>query len=140
VHGGGPEMSAYMERLGLPVEVVGGVRVSDEGTVEVAEMVLVGKGSKEIVLRINAHGPPAVCLCGDDGSLVRDARRTGPAGRDRGALASLEGGTAPKLAACVAAIDAGISAAHIPDGRKPHSLLLELFTDEATGTKIEAAG
>jgi acetylglutamate kinase len=57
----------------------------------------------------------------------------------RSALGSLEGGMAPKLAACVAAIDAGVSAAHILDGREEHSLLLELFTDAGIGTKIEAA-
>jgi acetylglutamate kinase len=226
VHGGGPEISAYMERLGLPVEFVGGLRVSDEGTVEVAKMVLVGKVNKEIVLRINRHGQSAVGLCGDDGSLFRVARRTAPGGEDIGfvgaiervnvdviehvasdyipviasvgadregrsynvnaddaagavagaigaykvifltdvpgwladpadehsligqasservreGLATLDGGMAPKLAACVAAIDAGVSAAHILDGRKPHSLLLELFTDAGIGTKIEAAG
>ena len=71
VHGGGPEITAYMERLGLPVEFVGGLRVSDEDTVEVAKMVLVGKVNKEIVLRLNRHGQPAVGLCGDDGSLFR---------------------------------------------------------------------
>jgi acetylglutamate kinase len=225
VHGGGPEISAYMQRLGLPVEFVGGLRVSDEGTVEVVKMVLVGKVNKEIVLRLNRHGQPAVGLCGDDGSLFRVSRRTAPGGEDigfvggiervnvdvlehvasdyipviasvgadreghsynvnadeaagavagaigaykvifltdvagwladasdpsslithasaervRAALGSLEGGMAPKLAACVAAIDAGVSAAHILDGRKPHSLLLELFTDAGIGTKIEAA-
>jgi acetylglutamate kinase len=50
VHGGGPEITGYMERLGLPVEFVGGLRVSDASTVEVAKMVLVGKVNKEIVL------------------------------------------------------------------------------------------
>jgi acetylglutamate kinase len=56
----------------------------------------------------------------------------------REALPSLAGGMRPKLAACVEAIDAGVSAAHILDGREPHSLLLELFTDEGIGTMIEA--
>jgi acetylglutamate kinase len=223
VHGGGPEITGYMERLGLPVEFVGGLRVSDESTVEVAKMVLVGKVNKEIVLRLNRHGQPAVGLCGDDGSLFRVARRTAPGGEDigfvgriervnvgviehiasdyipviasvgadrdgnsynvnadeaagavagalgaykvifltdvpgwlgdpadpasligqasaervRGALTDLQGGMRPKLEACVAAIDAGVSAAHILDGRLAHSLLLELFTDEGIGTKIE---
>ncbi len=224
VHGGGPEISAYMERLGLPVEFVGGLRVSDKDTVEVAKMVLMGKVNKEIVLRLNRHGQPAVGLCGDDGSLFRVARRSAPGGEDIGfvgsiervnvgvidhvasdyipviasvgadregnsyninadeaagavagalgaykvifltdvpgwlrdaedrdsriarastqdvreALPSLAGGMRPKLAACVEAIDAGVSAAHILDGREPHSLLLELFTDEGIGTMIEA--
>ncbi len=224
VHGGGPEISAYMKRLGLPVEFVGGLRVSDKDTVEVAKMVLMGKVNKEIVLRLNRHGQPAVGLCGDDGSLFRVARRSAPGGEDIGfvgsiervnvgvidhvasdyipviasvgadregnsyninadeaagavagalgaykvifltdvpgwlgdaedrdsriarastqqvreALPALAGGMRPKLAACVDAIDAGVSAAHILDGREPHSLLLELFTDEGIGTMIEA--
>jgi acetylglutamate kinase len=224
VHGGGPEITAYMERLGLPVEFVGGLRVSDQSTVEVAKMVLVGKVNKEIVLRVNRHGQPAVGLCGDDGSLFRVSRRLAPGGQDigyvgqidkvnvdvlnhvasdyipviasvgadregnsynvnadeaagavaralraykvifltdvagwlgdpsdassliatatdediRGKLDSQEGGMRPKLAACVEAIDGGVSSAHIIDGRIPHSLLLELFTDAGIGTKIVA--
>ena len=84
VHGGGPEITTYMERLGLPVEFVGGLRVSDEDTVEVAKMVLVGKVNKEIVLRLSRHGQAAVGLCGDDGSLFRVARRVAPDGEDIG--------------------------------------------------------
>ena len=57
----------------------------------------------------------------------------------REALATLDGGMRPKLEACVEAIDGGVSAAHILDGRIAHSLLLELFTDAGIGTKIEAA-
>jgi acetylglutamate kinase len=225
VHGGGPEISAYMERLGIPIEFVGGLRVSSEDTVEVAKMVLMGKINKEIVLRLNRHGQPAVGLCGDDGSLFRVARRSAPDGEDigfvgriervnigviehvasdyipviasvgadreglsynvnadvaagavagamgaykvifltdvpgwladpeqpdsriarasaeqvRDALPQLAGGMRPKLSACVDAINAGVSAAHILDGRLAHSLLLELFTDEGIGTMIEAA-
>jgi acetylglutamate kinase len=90
VHGGGPEITAYMERLGLPVEFVGGLRVSDESTVEVAKMVLVGKVNKEIVLRLNRHGQPAVGLCGDDGSLFRVARRAAPDGEDIGFVGRIE--------------------------------------------------
>jgi len=225
VHGGGPDITDYMQRLGLPVEFVGGLRVSDEPTVEVAKMVLVGKVNTEIVLRVNRHGQPAIGLCGDDGSLFRVSRRTAPGGQDiglvgsidhvdvdvlnhvapdyipviasvgadrdgrsynvnadeaagavagalgayklifltdvpgwladpsdpdsligqastaeiRSALDSLEGGMRPKLQACLEAIGAGVSAAHILDGRRAHSLLLELFTDAGIGTKIEAA-
>jgi acetylglutamate kinase len=225
VHGGGPEITGYMERLGLPVEFVGGLRVSGEETVEVAKMVLVGKVNKEIVLRLNRHGQPAVGLCGDDGSLFSVARRFAPGGQDIGfvgriervnvgvinhvsrdyipviasvgadregrsynvnadeaagsvagalgaykvvfltdvpgwlgdaadpdsligqasvgrveeELPSLDGGMRPKLEACVDAINHGVSAAHILDGRVAHSLLLELFTDAGIGTKIEAA-
>ncbi len=225
VHGGGPDITAYMERLGMPVEFVSGLRVSDPKTVEVAKMVLVGKVNKEIVLRLSRHGQPAVGLCGDDGSLFRIARRTAPGGEDIGfvgevervnvdvlhhiasdyipviasvgadregnsynvnadeaagavaaalgaykvvfltdvpgwladaadpgsligqastrevqdKLGDLQGGMRPKLAACVQAIDGGAGAAHILDGRIPHSLLLELFTDAGIGTKIQAA-
>ncbi len=225
VHGGGPEITGYMERLGLPVEFVGGLRVSHGDTVEVAKMVLVGKVNKEIVLRLNRHGQPAVGICGDDGSLFQVSRRSAPGGEDIGfvgridrvntgviehvasdyipviasvgadreghsynvnadeaagavagalgahkvifltdvpgwladpkeessligaagsgevrrALAQLEGGMRPKLEACVEAIDQGVGAAHILDGRVAHSLLLELFTDAGVGTKIEAA-
>ena len=78
VHGGGPEITDYMERLGLEVEFVQGLRVSDEQTVEVAKMVLVGKLNKDIVLRLNRHGQSAVGLCGDDGSLFRVAKQLVP--------------------------------------------------------------
>lgn len=225
VHGGGPDITAYMERLGLPVQFVGGLRVSDADTVEVAKMVLVGKVNTEIVQRINRHGQPAIGLCGDDGSLFRVSRRTGPGGEDigfvgsidhvdvdvlrhvasdyipviasvgadrdghshnvnadeaagavagalgaykvifltdvpgwlrdpadpgsligqasteqvRAALKDMDGGMRPKLQACLDAIGAGVSAAHILDGRRAHSLLLELFTDAGIGTKIETA-
>src|SRR5205807_5167688 len=90
VHGGGPEITAYMERLDLPVEFVGGLRVSSEDTVEVAEMVLVGKVNKEIVLRLSRHGQPAVGLCGDDGSLFQVARRSAPGGEDIGYVGRIE--------------------------------------------------
>jgi acetylglutamate kinase len=225
VHGGGPEITGYMERLGLPVEFVGGLRVSPEETVEVAKMVLVGKVNKEIVLRLNRHGQAAVGICGDDGSLFTVVRRAAPDGQDIGfvgriervnvgviehvasdyipviasvgadrdghsynvnadeaagavagalgaykvifltdvpgwladpedptsligqatagqvqqALAHLRGGMRPKLEACVQAINQGVGAAHILDGRIAHSLLLELFTDVGVGTMIEAA-
>jgi acetylglutamate kinase len=225
VHGGGPEITAYMKRLGLPVEFVGGLRVSDAETVEVAKMVLVGKVNKDIVLRINRHGQPAVGLCGDDGLLFRVSRQAGPGGEDVGfvgqidrvdvdvlnhiaqdyipvvasigadregnsynvnadeaagavaralgaykvmfltdvdgwlrdpddpesviseagadeveaALDGIAGGMRPKLKACLDAIHGGVTFAHIVDGRVPHSLLLELFTDAGIGTKIRPA-
>jgi acetylglutamate kinase len=64
--------------------------VSDEATVEVAKMVLVGKVNKDIVLRLNRHGQRAVGLCGDDGSLFRVARTEGPEGEDVGFVGSIE--------------------------------------------------
>src|SRR6202011_4844369 len=90
VHGGGRDITAYMERLGLPVEFIGGLRVSDALTVEVAKMVLVGKVNKEIVMRINRHGQPAVGLCGDDGSLFRVSRRAAPGGEDIGLVGRID--------------------------------------------------
>ncbi len=225
IHGGGPEISSYMQRLKLPIEFVDGLRVSSAETVEVAKMVLVGKVNKDIVLRLNRHGQPAVGLCGDDGLLFRAARQIAPSGQDigfvgriervdvevlthvaqdyipvvasvgadrqgnsyninadeaagavaralgaykimfltdvagwlrdpedpgsviseigadavRAQLATVAGGMRPKLAACLEAIDGGVSYAHIVDGRVPHSLLLELFTDAGQGTKIGPA-
>jgi acetylglutamate kinase len=222
VHGGGPEITSYMQRLELPVEFVDGLRVSDEQTVEVAKMVLVGKVNKDIVLLINRHGMPAVGLSGDDGMLFRATRQASPSGQDIGfvgriervdvdlldrlaqryipvvasvgadrdgnsyninadeaagavaralgaykimfltdvpgwlhdpddpssvisearaelvesALPATAGGMRPKLQACLDAIHGGVSFAHIVDGRVPHSLLLELFTDAGMGTKI----
>jgi acetylglutamate kinase len=225
VHGGGPEITSYMQRLDLPVQFVDGLRVSDPQTVEVAKMVLVGKVNKDIVLLINRHGQPAVGLCGDDGLLFRAARKVAPSGQDIGFVGGIErvdvdvlthvaqdyipvvasvgadaagnsyninadeaagavagaleayklmfltdvpgwmrdpadpssvvsqadvdtvqaslpeiaGGMRPKLQACVDAIHGGVSYAHIVDGRVPHSLLLELFTDAGQGTKIGPA-
>src|ERR687893_2272799 len=75
VHGGGPDITRYMERLGMEVKFVDGLRVSDADTVEIAKMVLVGKQNKDIVLRLGRHGQPAVGLCGDDGLLFTVAKR-----------------------------------------------------------------
>jgi acetylglutamate kinase len=220
VHGGGPEITRYMERLGLEVRFHEGLRVSDAETVEVARMVLLGKLNSDIVQRLNRHGQPAVGLSGQDGTLfevapVANAEQVGFVGRiervdvdvlnhiaedyipvvassasDRegnaynvnadeaagkvaaalgaykavfltdvvgwladpaeegslisratvgeveGRLEAIEGGMRPKLAACVDAIRGGAQSAHIIDGRKPHSLLLELFTDAGIGTMV----
>ena len=90
VHGGGPDITSYMERLALPVRFVDGLRVSDPETVEVAKMVLVGKVNKDIVLRLGRHGQPAVGLCGDDGLLFRVARQAAPSGEDIGFVGRIE--------------------------------------------------
>jgi acetylglutamate kinase len=220
VHGGGPEITRYMERLDLEVRFHEGLRVSDSETVEVAKMVLVGKLNSEIVQRLGRHGQAAVGLSGEDGTLfevspVPNAEHVGYVGSidrvdvdvlnhiaadyipviassasDRGGqsynvnadeaagkvaaalgaykaifltdvegwladpndeaslisraevaeveekLTSLEGGMRPKLQACVDAIHGGTQSAHIIDGRIPHSLLLELFTDAGIGTMV----
>jgi acetylglutamate kinase len=90
VHGGGPEITTYMQRLDLPVRFVEGLRVSDAETVEIAKMVLVGKVNKDIVLRLGRHGQPAVGLCGDDGLLFRVRRQTGPGGQDIGFVGRID--------------------------------------------------
>jgi acetylglutamate kinase len=225
VHGGGPEITSYMQRLDLEVEFVEGLRVSNPQTVEIAKMVLVGKVNKDIVLLINGQGHSAVGISGDDGALFRVTRQAAPSGRDVGlvgrienvnvsllnklaedyvpvvasvgadrdgvsyninadeaagavaralraykvvfltdvagwmrdpedprslvseadvdvveaALPTVRGGMRPKLQACLDALHGGVSHAHIVNGRMPHSLLLELFTDAGQGTKIGAA-
>jgi acetylglutamate kinase len=220
VHGGGPEITEYMERLGLEVRFHEGLRVSDAETVEVARMVLLGKLNSDIVQRLNQHGQPAVGLSGQDGSLfevapVPNAEQVGfvgtiehvdvdvlnhiaedyipviassasdadgrpynvnadeAAGKVAAALGAykaifltdvegwladpddhdslishaavleverklegISGGMRPKLQACIDAIGGGAQSAHIVDGRKPHSLLLELFTDAGIGTMV----
>jgi acetylglutamate kinase len=90
VHGGGPEITTYMERLNLQVEFVEGLRVSNPQTVEIAKMVLVGKVNKDIVLLINGQGHPAVGISGDDGGLFRVTRQTAPSGRDIGLVGRIE--------------------------------------------------
>ena len=75
VHGGGPQIGALMKRLGKEPQFVGGMRVTDAETVEIVEMVLVGKINKEIVGLINFHGGKAVGLSGKDGSLILARRR-----------------------------------------------------------------
>jgi acetylglutamate kinase len=220
VHGGGPEITEYMDRLGMEVRFHEGLRVSDAETVEVAKMVLLGKLNSDIVQRLNRHGQPAVGLSGQDGTLfevapVPNAEQVGFVGSiervdvdvlnhiaadyipvvassasDRGGqsynvnadeaagkvaaalgaykaifltdvegwladaadenslisratvdeveerLPAVDGGMRPKLGACVDAIRGGAQSAHILDGRKPHSLLLELFTDAGIGTMV----
>jgi acetylglutamate kinase len=222
VHGGGPEITSYMERLQLPVRFVEGLRVSDAETVEVAKMVLVGKVNKDIVQLINRHGQRAVGLSGDDGLLFRCSKQASPSGEDIGfvgkieqvdtgvlthvaqdyipvvasigvddegnsynvnadtaasavavalgaykvmfltdvsgwlrdptdpaslineasasqlaaALGGVSGGMRPKLEACLEAVRGGVETAVIVDGRIPHSLLIELFTDAGQGTMI----
>ena len=71
VHGGGPEITSFMERLDMPVEFWDGMRVTDEAAMEVVKMVLVGKVNKELVAAINRHGRMAVGIAGDDANLIK---------------------------------------------------------------------
>ncbi|MBO0608138.1 acetylglutamate kinase [Myceligenerans salitolerans] len=75
VHGGGPQINAMLERLGIESEFQGGLRVTTPETMEVVRMVLTGQVSRELVGLINAHGPNAVGLSGEDGGLLGAARR-----------------------------------------------------------------
>ena len=81
VHGGGPEITSYMNRLDLPVEFYDGLRVTTDEAMEVVKMVLVGKVNPELVAAINAHGRLAVGVSGDDGNLVRATMRDPRLGR-----------------------------------------------------------
>jgi len=81
VHGGGPEISAYMNRLSLPVEFYNGLRVTDDDAMEIVKMVLVGKVNPELVAAINHHGRLAVGVSGDDGNMVIATQRDPRLGR-----------------------------------------------------------
>src|SRR3954469_12776712 len=136
VHGGGPEITRYMEALDLPVEFVAGLRVSDAKTVEVAKMVLVGKVNKDIVLRINRHGQPAVGLCGDDGLLFRVATMTAPGGEDIGYVGRLERvqtGVINHIAADYIPVIASV-------GADRHGRSHNVNADEAAGAVARALG
>ena len=224
VHGGGPEISEAMQRMGKEPQFVGGLRVTDEETMEIVEMVLTGKTNKNIVAHLNAQGGQAVGLSGKDGSLIQATKETtkgdlGFVGRvaqvnpaiihtlteagyipvissvaigeggasynvnadtvagalaaalqatklimmtdvegifqdfaDKDSLISemtvsdarqlitdgvVERGMIPKVDACITAVANGVKRAHILDGRLPHALLIEIFTDQGLGTMIK---
>ncbi len=229
VHGGGPQISAMLKRLGIPGEFKGGFRVTTPEVLDVARMVLFGQVGRELVNLVNAHGPYAVGITGEDAQLFTAVRRSVSvdgvdtdiglvgdvervntaavldliaAGRipvvstiapdsdgivyninadtaaaalaealgaekllmltdveglytrwpDRDSLVSeidaatlatllptLEEGMVPKIEACLRAVDAGVPSAHVIDGRVEHCVLVELFTDEGTGTKVVPA-
>jgi acetylglutamate kinase len=223
VHGGGPQISALMARLGKEPEFRDGLRVTDAETVDIARMVLVGKVNRDIVSAINVHGPLAVGLSGEDAGLILAGARnpelgyvgdvasvnptilhrllaeelipvvstigSDPSGQAyninadtvAGALAEalaaekavfltdvaglladvddpaslisrttarelaamiadgrLSGGMIPKIAAALHAVEHGVGSAHLLDGRVPHVILLELFSDAGVGTMITA--
>jgi acetylglutamate kinase len=84
VHGGGPQITGYMKKLAKEVEFVGGHRVTDSETMEIAKMVLVGKVNKELVSLINRHGTLSMGLSGDDGNLIMARKRLAADGTDLG--------------------------------------------------------
>lgn len=230
VHGGGPQISSMLERLGIPSEFKGGYRVTTPEAMEVVRMVLTGQVSRELVSLINEHGPLASAISGEDAGLFRGRRRgvlidgetvdiglvgdvvdvdpaavlaeveagripvvssiapdvdvpgqslnvnadsaaaslavalgaaklvvlTDVAGLYRDwpdtdslvseidadelarLLPSLESGMIPKMTACLDAVRGGVPKAAIIDGRRPHSILLEIFTDAGIGTEVRA--
>jgi acetylglutamate kinase len=81
VHGGGPDITTYMDKLGLPVEFHDGLRVTSPEAMEVVKMVLVGKVNKELVSAINAHGRLAVGIAGDDANLIKASQHSEQLGR-----------------------------------------------------------
>jgi len=230
VHGGGPQITAMLRRLGIAGDFKGGFRVTTPEVLDVARMVLFGQVGRELVNLVNAHGPYAVGVTGEDAQLFTAIRRSvnvdgvatdvGLVGDvahvnsallldliaaqripivstlapdedgvvhninsdtaaaalaealgaakllvltdveglytqwpDRESLVSeidiatlapllptLEEGMIPKVEACLRAVTGGVPSAHIIDGRVKHCVLVELFTDAGTGTKVVRAG
>jgi acetylglutamate kinase len=221
IHGGGPQIGDLMARLGKETEFVDGLRVTDEETLDIARMVLVGKVNRDIVGQLNRHGKNAVGLSGEDGGLIEAVQRNpelgfvgdvsgvnpeivesllaeelipvistigvgvdgqayninadtvaaavagalhaekliyltdvdgllrdvnDPASRiSKVAVAEVEGyvadgtisgGMIPKIQACVDAVEAGVTSAHMLNGTIAHVLLLEIFTDAGIGTML----
>ena len=230
VHGGGPQISAMLDRVGIASEFRGGLRVTTPEAMEIVRMVLTGQVQREIVTLINEHGPFAVGLSGEDAQLFRAERRgtvidgvdvdlglvgdvvevqpdfvtallddgripvvstvapdaagtahnvnadtaaaalavalgaeklvvltdvpglyaDWPASTQviaeirtdalREMLPGLESGMVPKMEACLRAVEGGVPRAHIIDGRVPHGLLVEVFTDTGVGTMVLPGG
>ncbi|MCZ3389135.1 MAG: acetylglutamate kinase [Actinomycetia bacterium] len=226
VHGGGPQISQMLDRLGVESEFVGGLRVTTPEAMDVVRMVLTGQVQRQVVSHINQHGALAVGLSGEDARLFIARRRTAlhdgsqvelgqvgdlvsvdadfvrtvlgdglvpvissvargldgatyninadtaaaalavelsarklvmltdvpgvyanwpdtteiisqiTAEQLRALVPTLSGGMIPKLTACLAAVDGGVRQAHVLDGRLPHALLLEVFTDAGVGTLV----
>lgn len=223
VHGGGPEIASILERMGIKTRTVEGLRVTDEETMDVVEMVLAGRINKDLVSKINKAGAQAVGLSGKDGEMLLavphssqdeldvDLGQVGEitevqpdvlealeehryvpviapiavssegetynvnadaaAGKIASALSvrkliymtdvagvmkdgevlntltvdqigglmedgTVEGGMIPKVKAARAAVKNGVTKAHVIDGEQPHSLLLEILTQEGIGTQI----
>ncbi|RLB81379.1 MAG: acetylglutamate kinase [Deltaproteobacteria bacterium] len=231
VHGGGPQIGSVLEKMGMNSQFVHGMRVTDEPTMDVVEMVLVGKVNKEIVAQISQQGGKAVGLSGKDGGLIlsRKLRLVRTRAEDKppeiidvgmvgevisvnsdiirtletggfipviapvgvgesgetyninadwvaskiavalnavklilltdvegvmdktGSLISsikagamkkmleegtISGGMIPKIECAIEALQRGVGRVHIIDGRKPHAVLLELFTDKGIGTEV----
>ncbi|HLR94613.1 MAG TPA: acetylglutamate kinase [Jiangellaceae bacterium] len=226
VHGGGPQISTMLDKLGVQSEFRGGYRVTTTEAMDVVRMVLVGQVGREVVGQMNTHGPLAVGLSGEDGGLFTATRRTADVNGEQvdigyvgdvtqvraeavldlvaagripvvssvapdadgvvhnvnadaaaaalavalqahklviltdvaglyrnwpdtseviseigvaaleGMLPSLASGMVPKMSACSDAVRGGVPRATVIDGRLPHSVLLEVFTNEGVGTMV----
>ena len=226
VHGGGPQITALLTRLGIETEFRGGLRVTTPETMEIVRMVLTGQVNADIVNMLNDHGTFAIGLSGEDASLLTAERRpaivdgevvdigqvgdvvavdptainalidagripvlaTVARGRDgltynvnadtaaaavavglnaeklivltdveglyadwpqsteivsrvtaeqlADMLPNLSSGMVPKMEACLRAVEGGVPRAHVLDGRVPHAVLLEIFTDQGIGTMV----
>ena len=237
VHGGGPQISAMLDRMGITSEFRGGYRVTTPEAMDVVRMVLTGSVGRELVGLVNAHGPYAVGMSGEDAGLLTARRRTATATTDDGGtqqldiglvgdvvgvdpsavqdlldagrvpvvssvapevdehgaltgqvlnvnadsaaaalavalraqrlvvltdgeglyaswpdrssllsevtadaleamLPGLQTGMVPKMAGCLEAVRGGVPRAYVVDGRRPHSLLVEVFTDAGAGTMV----
>ena len=221
VHGGGPEITAMLKKIGKESKFVGGMRYTDEETIDIVQMVLAGKVNKDLVQFLEQHGGKAVGLCGLDGSMLKAEKNASKedlgfvgeitevntqvitdttekgylpiistvaggyhgevyninadvaAARIAAGLGAVKlilmtdirgllrdkddestlipvvnvsevpklkrdgiisGGMIPKIDCCVEAVRRGVGRAHIIDGRIPHSILIELFSDEGIGT------
>ncbi|HZG93793.1 MAG TPA: acetylglutamate kinase [Mycobacteriales bacterium] len=229
VHGGGPQISSHLARLGVESEFAGGLRVTTPETMQIVRMVLVGQVNRDVVGLVNDHGPFAIGLSGEDANLLVAERRgavvdgeevdiglvgdvvsvdpsaveallaqgrvpviatvardsagqiynvnadtaaaalAGALGAEKlvvltnvdglyadygvtdevisaitaddleKLLPELSEGMAPKMEACLRAVRAGVPQAHIIDGRVPHALLVEVFTDAGIGTMVTAS-
>jgi len=110
VHGGGPQINAHLDRLGIEATFAGGLRVTTPETMDVVRMVLVGQVQREIVGLLNAHGPFAVGLSGEDGRLMTAARRPGVVDGEEIDIG---------LVGDVVHVDAGVLDGLLADGRIP---------------------
>jgi acetylglutamate kinase len=230
VHGGGPQITEHLDRLGLPSTFTAGLRVTTPEAMDVVRMVLTGRVNRDVVGLINRHGPFAVGLSGEDANLLTARRKSAmvdgepvdiglvgeisavnpgavhalladgripvissvavgeggevynvnadtaagavavalgavklvvltdvpglyadwpgteqvisqlTAAELEGLLPALSAGMIPKMTACLDAVRGGVPQAHVLDGRLPHAVLLEIFTDEGIGTMVVPDG
>ncbi len=136
VHGGGPQIGSTLERLGKESRFEDGLRVTDDETMEVVEMVLGGRVNREIVDLVQRGGAQAVGLTGSDGSMLRVRRKT-PGGRDLGRVGEVE---TVEPAAIRAVTEAGFVPVIAPIGVGEDGLTYNINADEAAGAIATSLG